>query len=113
MQLPRILLVIWIVLGIFCALYAAFWARAAGPDRYFVGRVVLFGGILLALATGILFLGYLVPMTISVAALLWCLGERQMLRFGLTLLLLGPGIWLLFHHVLGLRLPVLMSGGLF
>ena len=58
-------------------------------------------------------LGYAVAVTLGLGGLLWILGERDPLRFAVTLILLGPGLWAVFHHLLGLRLPLLVSGGAF
>lgn len=113
MQLPRILLGIWMVLGLLCTVMAGFLAPKGRAGSYRVYRVALFAVILSAVSLGILFLGYLIPVTLGLGAMLLCLGERQPLRFALTLLILGPGLWALFHHGLGLRLPLLISGGVF
>ena len=113
MRLPRILLGIWIAFGLACAIRAAVLAEKVAPVRP-KGWAIALMAMLVSLIAGLLpVLGYLVPVTIGLAGLLYILGERNPVRGGAALLLLGPGLWFLFHHVLGLRLPVLLSGGAF
>lgn len=113
MQLPRILLVLWVVFGVICAARAVFWAEPEEAGQIHVKRTVVFAAVLVLTALALPFLGYLVPVTLGLFALLWCLGERDPLRFAFTLAVLGPGLWFVFHHALGLRLPLMISGGLF
>lgn len=113
MRLPRILLGIWIVLSTGCALRAAFWAPPATGGERQTAKVVSFIVVLLLTAVALPVLGYAVAVTLGLGGLLWILGERDPLRFAVTLTLLGPGLWAVFHHLLGLRLPLLVSGGAF
>ncbi|MEQ3625410.1 MAG: tripartite tricarboxylate transporter TctB family protein [Celeribacter sp.] len=116
MRLPRILLVLWAGLAVACAARAAFVPMAAPTSRTArvgAGRVTTFAAVLLLTAVSLPLLGYLLPITIGLAILLWLLGERSPLRFTVALLLLGPGLWAVFHHGLGMRLPLLISGGAF
>ena len=112
MRLPRILLGIWIALGLACAIRAALFPEPSGDMQLQPSRILPFVGLVAVMVLLLPMLGYLVSVTLGLAGLLWILGERNPLRGGLALLLLGPGLWFLFHHVLGLRLPVLLSGGL-
>lgn len=113
MRLPRILLGIWAALGLACASRVMFRGGTTESGSLQLHRLLAFGAVLLAIAVALPFLGYLLTVTIGLAVLLCLLGERHPVRFGAALLLLGPGLWALFHHVLGLRLPLLMSGGMF
>ncbi|ATI41568.1 hypothetical protein CBW24_05835 [Pacificitalea manganoxidans] len=117
MRLPRILLVLWTVLALACAGRAALVPAASGTApstaRAGAGRVTAFAVVLLMTAVSLPLLGYLLPVTIGLAILLWLLGERSPVRFAVALLLLGPGLWAVFHHGLGMRLPLLISGGAF
>ncbi len=113
MRLPRILLAIWGALGLVCLIRAVVVAAPAEDASFAPGRLLPFAGLVVLIVLAIPFLGYLVAAGVGVAGLLWILGERNPVRGGAAFLLLGPGLWFLFHHVLDLRLPVLLSGGMF
>ncbi|MBP0618029.1 tripartite tricarboxylate transporter TctB family protein [Jiella mangrovi] len=117
--LPRILLIAWVGLALADIARQLLSARServaadpadAGLRNSHVGIVM---AVSLALAIAIVFLGYLVPIVIALPLLLYLTGTRAPVAFAASFLLLGPGLWLLFHHLLGIRLPILMSGGLF
>ena len=57
------------------------------PDA--AGRSATSAVVLLLTAVSLPLLGYLLPVTIGLAILLWLLGERSPVRFAVALLLLG------------------------
>lgn len=57
-------------------------------------------------------LGFLIPILPLVALTLWLFRVRQPVWLALGTLLLGGGLWFLFHHVLLIRLPTLLASGL-
>lgn len=113
MRLPRILLGIWAVLGVGCAIRVMLPGGSNEDGSIQPPRVLVAGAVLLAIGVALPFLGYLLTIGVGLAVLLWLLGERHPVRFAAAFLLLGPGLWALFHHLLGLRLPLLISGGVF
>ncbi|GAA4223986.1 hypothetical protein GCM10022290_26280 [Sagittula marina] len=113
MRLPRILLGLWALLGVGCALRPARSDDTSDGRAQHLGRTTALIGMLFLVAVSLPTLGYLVPVTGGVAVLLWLLEERRPLPFAVSLAVLGPGLWALFHHGLGLRLPLMMSGGVF
>lgn len=117
MRLPRILLGLWIILAAGCGIRAIF-LPARSPDSSddipkHLGRAGLMVGVLFLVALSLPYLGYLFSVTVGLALLLLLLRETSPARFTFALLLLGPGFWALFHHILGLRLPLMVSGGMF
>ena len=117
--LPRILLFAWVGLALADIVQQLLAGRS---DRVPAGgaetgvrqaHVALVMVISLAMAIAIVFFGYLIPILIGLPLLLYVTGTRSPVAFAASFLLLGPGLWLLFHHLLGIRLPILMSGGLF
>jgi len=117
MRLPRILLALWIVLAAGCGIRAILIpARSPvspGEAPQHLGRAALMVVVLFLLALSLPYLGYLFSVTVGMALILMLLRETSPLRFAGALLLLGPGFWTLFHHILGLRLPLMVSGGMF
>jgi len=114
--LPRILLMIWVGLGIVDLFRLSFTSAAEkkGEDDAELPGTAILGVMVLALvlAIAIVFAGYLVPVLIILPLLLYLTGTRTPFAFVLSYLLMGPALWFLFHHLLGIRLPILLSGGL-
>ncbi|MGN7870654.1 tripartite tricarboxylate transporter TctB family protein [Paracoccus sp. 22332] len=107
-----------ILLGLWALLSAIIFIRSLMPGQYEdiaplglmrQAPIVL---ILTVTILAMLSFGYLIPVSVGLALVLWLLGERRPLAFGLTWLVLGPGLWALLHHILQIRLPSLLSGGL-
>ena len=113
--LPRILLFAWVGLGIADLLrqFLAMRAADAPPEADEPGKpaVLTVMALSLVLAISIVFGGYLLPILICLPLILFMTGTRSPLALALAFLVLGPGLWFLFHHLLQIRLPVLLSGG--
>lgn len=111
-DLPLILLGLWVLLS------AIILIRSLMPGQYTdavalgLTRQAPIVTVLAVTILAMLSFGYLIPMSVGLALVLWLLGERRPLAFGLTWLVLGPGLWVLLHHILQIRLPSLLSGAL-
>lgn len=57
-------------------------------------------------------LGFLIAITTSLPLLLVLMGTRGKWRVIVATAILGPTIWFVFHHVLLLRLPSIVPGGM-
>lgn len=112
MQLPRILLGAWILLGL-VVLVQALLKPQASSERFEDRSVWAFMGVVTVMAIALPFLGYLIPISLGLILLLALLRERRIVQGLVAFVLLGPGLWYLFHHALGIRLPSFLSGGLF
>lgn len=117
-SLPVTLLVIWIglaglllVQSLVKLKVSSSEPRTASPVE--AGKLIAVAIITLATGIGTVYLGYLVPVTIGIAAFLLAVGERNPVRLALGIFLFGPGLWFLFHHILLIRLPSLISADLF
>ncbi|MCB8840397.1 tripartite tricarboxylate transporter TctB family protein [Aurantimonas sp. VKM B-3413] len=117
--LPRILLFAWVGLGLADLVRQLFAGRgrAEVADGGVAGETAQSGvlgvmALALLLAVAIVFAGYLVPVLVVLPLLLYATGTRSPFAFLLSFLVLGPGLWFLFQHVLEIRLPSLLPGGL-
>ena len=111
MVLPQVLLVLWIGLGL-----AALVGDLRASRRVDGGRLrpaLLLAAALLATAVLLPRVGFLIVITPLVPACLVALGERRPVPLVGATLLLGPGLWYLFHHQLLIRLPSVATGGAF
>ncbi|WP_308917842.1 tripartite tricarboxylate transporter TctB family protein [Jannaschia sp. LMIT008] len=110
MVLPKVLLALWG--GMALALVAVEW-RGTGPVA--AGRwatVLWLGAILVGAALLLPVAGFALTVTPVVFASLLAMGERRPLVLLVATAVLGPGLWALFHHVLLIRLPSILPGGL-
>ncbi|MBD3625268.1 MAG: tripartite tricarboxylate transporter TctB family protein [Rhodobacteraceae bacterium] len=112
MQLPRLLLGAWILLGLL-VLAQALHTPQPRAENVSGSRVWPLIALTTVMAAALPALGYLIPVSMGLGLLLIVLGERRPLRGLLAFAILGPGLWYLFHHALGIRLPAFLSGGLF
>ncbi|TFL16050.1 tripartite tricarboxylate transporter TctB family protein [Jannaschia formosa] len=110
MILPRGLLIAWG--GMAAAAMAAEWLRPAPSDRDGTGTALWLAGVFLAGAIALPFAGFALTIAPVTFAALVVLGERRPLVLLAATALLGPGLWALFHHVLLIRLPSILPGGL-
>ena len=111
-DLPLILLTLWIMLSAFNLIRSL---APAGRDHFEKIGMARQSPMILTLAAtilGMLAFGYLIPVSVGLAVILVLLGERRPLIFATAWLVLGPGLWFLLHHVLQIRLPSFLSGGL-
>jgi len=116
-DLPLLLLSVWIGLSAIVLIQSVVEARR-GRSAEVLGeqglvRLLPAVALVTAIAAGTVFVGYLIPVAIGLPMLLWLLGEHRPAHFIGAYLILGPGLWLLFHHILEIRLPSLLPGGLF
>lgn len=116
-DLPSLLLIVWLALS-FAALIRSY-TKACGAEtadelksREIVALLPI-ATVTLVMAIGTVYLGYLIPVGLGLPIVMWMLGERRPVQFIFSYLVLGPGLWFLFHHVLEIRLPSLLSGGMF
>ena len=117
-SLPVALLVIWIGLAALLLVQSLVRLKAPSSGRLEtppMESVKLIAAIIITLATavGTVYFGYLVPVTIGISAFLLAIGEYNPMRLTFGIFLFGPGLWFLFHHVLLIRLPSLISAELF
>lgn len=110
MVLPRGLLILWAGLAI--ATLVADLRRPTASGRDGISTALWLCVILLASAAALPAIGFAATVTPLVPAALVAMGERRVLVLLLATTLLGPGLWLLFHHVLLIRLPSILPGGL-
>jgi hypothetical protein len=111
-DLPLILLTLWITLSAFILIRSLV---PSGRDRFEKIGMARQAPVIVTLAAtilGMLAFGYLIPVSVGLAVLLFLLRERRPLIFAAAWLVLGPGLWFLLHHVLQIRLPSFLSGGL-
>lgn len=121
--LPRILLFAWVGLGLADILRQVVGSRTSSPatdgdpaegvrDKSQGSALAGVMALTLVLSIAIVFAGYLLPVLICLPVILFLTGTRKAMPFAAAFLLLGPGLWFLFHHMLGIRLPILLPGGL-
>ena len=110
MILPRAVLLVWAALA--GAVLLAEWRGGAAAAAGELRPVLRLGGLLLVAAVALPWLGFALVVTPLVPAVLLVLGERRPVVLLLATALLGPGLWALFHHVLLIRLPSVLPGGL-
>lgn len=67
---------------------------------------------MIAVTAAMPYTGFVLCVTPLVAAVVFFLGERRWLYILLTVFIAGVGFWFFFHHVLLIRLPSIISGGL-
>ncbi|SNY91091.1 Tripartite tricarboxylate transporter TctB family protein [Cohaesibacter sp. ES.047] len=113
MRLPFILLAVWGVLSIAIIIRAVRKSVAKRVDLGRVREVCLICLLMIVMTVGFQYVGYLIVIVVGLPLLLWRLGESSLVRGTLAFLILGPGMWFLFHHFLGIRLPAILPGGLF
>ena len=111
MVLPQVLLALWIALGL--ASLALDLRAPPASERRAYRPALLVGAGLLAMAVALPHAGFVLTVTPLVLASLVALGERRPLPLLAATVLLGPGLWYLFHHVLLIRLPSVATGGAF
>ena len=110
MVLPRVLLVLWA--GMAAAVLVAEWRATPDRPKGDVAPVLWLGAFFLVAAITLPFVGFAIMITPLMAAGLVVMGERHPLVLLAATALLGPGLWFLFHHVLLIRLPSIVPGGL-
>lgn len=112
MILPRALLGLIVALGAFAAWRDLRSAEALPPPAPRVATLLL-PAVLLVGSALVAYLGFLLAVAPLLAVTLYGLGERRWGAILATTAVVGVGFWYLFHHVLLIRLPSIMSGGAF
>lgn len=110
MMLPRVLLAV--IGGLALAVLVMEWRRpmpAAAP----AGRVWMLAAAFAAAAVALPHTGFAIMITALMLASLLVMGERRPLVLLAVTAATGPALWYLFHHVLLIRLPSIVSGGAF
>ncbi|WP_299260720.1 tripartite tricarboxylate transporter TctB family protein [uncultured Kushneria sp.] len=110
MLVPRFVLAIWCAAAL-VVLIGELIRRAPMPSAPRSPLPLLMAAVLIA-AIATASLGFLIPVLPLVALTLWLFRVRQPLWIALGTLILGGGLWFLFHHVLLIRLPTLLTSGL-
>ena len=110
MVLPRVLLALWA--GMAAVVLVAEWRAAPARPAGDLRPVLWLGGSLLLAAVALPHVGFAVMVTPLVGLSLVAMGERRPFVLLLATALLGPALWFLFHHVLLIRLPSILRGGL-
>ncbi|WP_110670037.1 tripartite tricarboxylate transporter TctB family protein [Salinicola halophilus] len=110
MLVPRFVLAIWCAAAL-VVLIGELIRRAPMPRVSRSPLPLLMAAVLIA-AVATASLGFLIPVLPLVALTLWLFRVRQPLWLALGTLILGGGLWFLFHHVLLIRLPTLLTNGL-
>ncbi|MFC0338381.1 Tripartite tricarboxylate transporter TctB family protein [Kushneria avicenniae] len=110
MLVPRFVLTIWCATALM-VLIGELIRRAPVAKAQRSPLPLLMAAVLIA-AIATASLGFLIPALPLVALTLWLFRVRQPLWLVLGTLILGGGLWFLFHHVLLIRLPTLLASGL-
>ena len=115
MLVPRIVLTIWCVMALAILIgeliHPAPRQRKTQALRARSPLPLLMAAVLIA-AVATASLGFLIPVLPLVALTLWLFRIRRPLPLVLGTVVIGGGLWFLFHHVLLIRLPALLTSGL-
>lgn len=110
MILPRGLLAIWMTLTV--AAFVVDWVRPKTAAGDGLSAAIWLSGIFLAGAIALPHIGFAAMTTPVIGAGLIAMGERRVLPWLVATATLGPGLWFLFHHILSIRLPSVLPGGM-
>lgn len=110
MVLPRVLLILWA--GLALAGLVVDWRNPEASGRDGLSVAILLCGVMGTGAVALPAIGFAATVTLLVAAALIAMGERRIPVLLLATAVLGPGLWALFHHLLQIRLPSVLPGGL-
>ncbi|NIC05652.1 hypothetical protein HBJ55_09460 [Halomonas sp. DX6] len=109
MLVPRIVLTLWS--GVALAITLVELSRVTGTGSWPLSTLpVLMGAVLIA-AIAVASLGFLLASLPLVALTLWLFRLHRPLPMALGTLVIAGGLWFLFHHVLLIRLPTLLTSG--
>lgn len=114
MVLPRVLLATIGLLA--CAVLVNEWRAPSGPAAGAQSAALRAWGLAAALTVAALALphtGFAIMITALIPVCLLLTGERRPFVLLAVTAVTGPGLWYLFHHVLLIRLPSIVSGGAF
>ncbi|MEC8916818.1 MAG: tripartite tricarboxylate transporter TctB family protein [Pseudomonadota bacterium] len=109
MLVPRIVLTIWCAVAL--AILIGELIRLVPVKRATLTPLPLLMAAVLIAAIATASLGFLIPALPLVALTLWLFRIRRPLPLLLGTIVIGGGLWFLFHHVLMIRLPALLTNG--
>ncbi|MBZ9558622.1 MULTISPECIES: tripartite tricarboxylate transporter TctB family protein [unclassified Modicisalibacter] len=109
MLVPRVVLTLWSVIAL--AITVMELASHQSRDMRYLSPLPLLMASVLAAAVAVASLGFLVPSLPLVALTLWLFRVRRPVSLLMGTLVIAGGLWFLFHHVLLIRLPTLMTNG--
>lgn len=109
MLMPRIVLTLWCAAAL--VVLVSELIQKAPIKRVQPSLLPLLMAAVLIAAIATASLGFLISVLPLVALTLWLFNVRKPLWLGLGTLVLGGGLWFLFHHVLLIRLPTLLTSG--
>lgn len=109
MLVPRIVLTIWCVVALLVLIGEL--VRQAPPGKMELSPLPLLMAAVLVAAVATASLGFLIPTLPLVALTLWLFRIRRPMPLLLGTVVIGGGLWFLFHHVLLIRLPALLTNG--
>lgn len=110
MLVPRIVLTIWCVVTL--AVLIGEVVRCVPLESVTLSPLPLLMAAVLIAAIAMASLGFLIPTLPLIGLTLWLFRIRRPLPLILGTLVIGGGLWFLFHHVLLIRLPALLTSGL-
>ena len=109
MLVPRVVLSVWCLVALLIVVAeAARGVPAVTPS--FSPLPLLMAAVLVA-ALAMKHIGFLLPSLPLIALTLWLFRVRRPLSLILATILIAGGLWFLFHHVLLIRLPSLLTSG--
>lgn len=109
MLVPRVVLTIWCVVAV-ALVFIELVRSVPNPDFSLSALPLLMISVLVA-AFAMARFGFLLPALPVVALTLWLFRIRRPLPLAVGTLVIGGGLWFLFHHVLLIRLPSLLTSG--
>ncbi|GHC18953.1 tripartite tricarboxylate transporter TctB family protein [Aidingimonas halophila] len=109
MLMPRVVLTLWCGFALVITFVELSHATAMS-SRSLSPLPVLMAAVLIA-AIAVASLGFLLPSLPLVALTLWLFRLRRPLPLAVGTLVIAGGLWFLFHHVLLIRLPTLLTSG--
>ncbi|GHB14930.1 tripartite tricarboxylate transporter TctB family protein [Salinicola rhizosphaerae] len=110
MLVPRIVLTIWCAVAALVLIGEC--AKRLPREGGGLSPLPLLMAAVLVAAIAMASLGFLIPILPLVALTLWLFRIQRPLPLVLGTLIIGGGLWFLFHHVLLIRLPALLTSGL-
>ncbi|WP_136065127.1 tripartite tricarboxylate transporter TctB family protein [Modicisalibacter radicis] len=111
MAVPRATLSLWCFIALLITINEL--RRNIRIDSAMPVKVKMLMITVLVASLVIYYVGFLIVSAIIVPVILWLFKVRSPLHIALGTLLVGTGIWFVFHHVLLIRLPTLLESGVF
>lgn len=109
MLVPRIVLTLWC--GVALAITIVEFWRALGLGSWPLSALPVLMVAMLIAAIAMASLGFLISSLPLVALTLWMFRLHRPLPLVVGTLVIAGGLWFLFHHVLLIRLPTLLTSG--